>query len=338
MKQPPRALLRLLQFVLLALVAWGVYRALAAEFSRISWRDVRAVGTPNAALLALSSLLLLAVYLLHALLWRRITRDIDGGSANLRDTLHAYFVSSLGRYIPGRLWQLAGLAVLSGRAGLAPSRAIAASLFGQLGFLTTGLLFLALTLPDLAGALGNRFGSALINPLLLASVLLAGAAAGIWFLAATRAGHALREVVTRRLGQRMGERVATTLRIADQVEPGRALLWSAGYAFSWLLLGTAFVLFVSAFAPVPGARVVGTAGTVAASYLAGYLFILAPAGLGARELVMGLLLGQFLSPTAALVTAVLSRVWFTTAELLPLLLIPLLPRRAPAGLNAKGAL
>lgn len=333
-----RLLLRLLQLVLLALVAFGIYRALAGELSRISWQDVRGLGTPSAARLLLSTTLLLCVYLAHALLWRRIVRDIGGGTAPLRAILHTYFVSSLGRYIPGRLWQLAGLAVLAGRAGLAPSRAMAASIFGQIAFLTTGLLFLAFTLPDLADALGNRYSGALLNPLLLASALLGAVALGIWFLAATSVGRGLRDAATRRFGQRMGERVATTLRIADQVDPGRALGWALGYALTWAVLGIAFVIFVSAFAPVPGDSIITTAGAVAASYLAGYLFILAPAGLGARELVMGLLLGQFLSPTAALVTAVLSRVWFTVAELLPLAIIPLLPRRTVAAVNADGAL
>ena len=333
-----RPLLRLLQVGLLALVGFGIYRALAGELARITWDDVRGLGPPSVPRLLLSTGLLLAVYLMHALLWRRITRDIDGGSAPLRASLHVYFVSSLGRYIPGRLWQLAGLAVLAGRAGLAPSRAMAASIFGQIAFLTTGLLFLALTLPNLADDLGARYRGALVNPLLLAAALLAAVALGLWFLAATSAGRGLRDVAARRFGPRMGERVATTLRIADEVEPGRALLWASGYALSWLLLGTAFVLFVSAFARVPGGSIITTAGAVAASYLAGYLFILAPAGLGARELVMGLLLGQFLSPTAALVTAVLSRVWFTVAELLPLAIIPLLPRRSAVGVHPKGAL
>ena len=195
----------------------------------------------------------------------------------------------------------------------------------------------ALPRPDLADTLSAQYAAAAINPLLLASVLLAAFAVTVWVLAATRAGHALRDAVTRRFGGRMGERVATTLRIADQVDPGRALVWGAGYAASWLMLGIAFVLFVSAFAPVPGESLVKTAGTVAAAYLAGYLFVLTPAGLGMRETAMFVLLGQFLGPTEALVVAVLSRVWFTAAELLPLAFIPLLPRARVAGSYPNGA-
>jgi hypothetical protein len=324
-----RWLLRLLQLVLLGAVAFGLYRALAGELSQLTWAEVKRVGVPSPGILLLSTLLLVTVYLLHAALWRRITADVGGGTAALRPAFHAYFVSSLGRYIPGRLWQLAGLAVLAGRAGLAPSRAVAASLFGQLGFLTTGLLFLGLTLPDLAQRFNGRVEGG-INPILLASALAIGAAAAIWLLAATRLGRSLHGWAERRLGARMGQRVASMLAIADGVEPGRALLWAAGYAVSWLLFGAAFVLFVLAFAPVPADHLLATAGTVAAAYLAGYLFFLTPAGLGMREAAMGLLLAQFLSPGEATVIAVLSRVWFTAGELLPLALLPLLPRAVAA--------
>jgi hypothetical protein len=119
-------------------------------------------------------------------------------------------------------------------------------------------------------------------------------------------------------------------------ELARAFAWAAGYAASWLLLGTAFVLFVSAFVHVPGDALVKTAGTVAAAYLVGYLFLLTPAGLGIREGAMFVLLGQFLAPTEALVVAVLSRVWFTAAELLPIALLPLLPRGTPATPHPNG--
>lgn len=325
-----------MQLILLALAGWGVYRALAGQLSRLTWEEVRQAGTPAPGNLVLSTVMLVGVYLFHAALWRRITADVGGGRTGLRSALHAYFVSSLGRYIPGRLWQLAGLAVLAGRAGLAPSRAVAASLFGQLGFLTTGLLFLGLTLPDLAKRMGSGSVQGL-NPVVLASGLAVAAAIGIWLLVATRLGRSLHGWAERRLGRRMGQRVGTALAIADEVAPRRALLWAAGYGASWLLFGAAFVVFVRAFAPVPPGHMVATAGTVAAAYLAGYLFFLTPAGLGMREAAMGLLLAQFLAPGAAAVIAVLSRVWFTAGELLPLALIPLLPRRVAAP-SASGVL
>jgi glycosyltransferase 2 family protein len=64
-------------------------------------------------------------------------------------------------------------------------------------------------------------------------------------------------------------------------------------------------------------------GTVAAAYLVGYLFVIVPAGIGVREGAMLLLLQQAMPQAgAAIVISVLSRVWFTAAELVPLALLP----------------
>ena len=70
------------------------------------------------------------------------------------------------------------------------------------------------------------------------------------------------------------------------------------------------------------------AGTIAASYLWGYIVVLAPGGLGVREVAMSLLLAQIpgFPVAASLVVAAWSRIWFTFAEVAPLGLVPLLGR------------
>jgi hypothetical protein len=326
--KPGRALLWALQLALLALVGWFVYRALAGQLAHVRWEDVRSVGTPALAPLLVSLLLLLGVLLMHALLWRRILLDLDGGHPGARDTLQVYFVSALGRYVPGKLWQLAGVAMLARRAGLAPARSAAAAVLGQVAFLSTGLLYLALLLPEWRDALPEGSVAGALDPLTLAGALLGLTALAVWLLVATPLGHEARALATRRLGPRMGERMSTVLAVADRIRPRAALLWAAGYALSWVLLGVAFVAFVAAFEPVALEHVRKTAGTIAASYLVGYLFIIAPAGAVVREAAMFALLSHFLPTAAALVIPVLSRLWFTAAELLPLALIPLFPKRA----------
>jgi hypothetical protein len=323
-----RALLWIAQLALLAGLGWFVYRAVAGQVAQLRWEDVRGLGAPHPGLLALSLVLLLGMYALHALLWRRILIDLDGGRPGARDTVQVYFVSALGRYVPGKLWQVAGLALLAKRAELAPARSAAAAVIGQVGFLSTGLLFLGLTLPEWRDALPSGNAAGALDPLTLAGMLLGAFALGIYLLVATPLGHAARAAAARRLGPRMGDRVGTALVLADRIRPLPALLWAAGYALSWILLGAAFVCFVAALEPAALEHVRKTAGTVAAAYLIGYLFILAPAGAVVREAAMFALLGQFLPAAAALVIPLLSRLWFTAAELLPLALLPVLPRRA----------
>jgi glycosyltransferase 2 family protein len=333
-----RAAFRLLQLLLLAAIAWGIYRVLAPELSQLSRSDLTQ-WQPAAAPLIGSILLLVGVYLAHALLWRRIMRDLDIARPDFRTTVRVYFLASLGRYLPGKVWQLAGLAVLADRAGMPPGRAAAAAVLGQFAFLTTGLLFLGITLPEWAtaigagdgGGTGAGNGSVAANlPLAIGAVLLIAGGGLVWLLVATPLGHGFRERVARAFGGRGGARLDAAFALADRVRPRDAALWAGAYAATWVALGAAFLLFVAAFhAPVvEQPRFV--AGTVAAAYLVGYLFIVVPAGIGVREGAMLLLLQQVMPPSGALVVSVLSRVWFTVAELVPLAFLPVLRPGASA--------
>jgi uncharacterized membrane protein YbhN (UPF0104 family) len=223
--------------------------------------------------------------------------------------MRIYFVSSLGRYLPGKLWQVAGLGVLAQREGFSAAGAIAASLVAQLAFLTTGVLLLAVLLPSLL-----RGAAALGAAALLAFALLS------FLVTATERGKAVRH----RLLTRLGPRFAQAGTLLDGMNVARSAGWWALYGASWLLLGFAFALFVTAFAPTPVHEYRTLAGVVTASYLGGYI-LFTPAGIGVREGLMMTLLALTLPASAALLISILSRLWFTVGELVPLALIPLLP-------------
>ena len=318
-----RALWRVVQVALLALVAWFIYRTIAHDLSELTWDDVlrwRPVFLP----LLISFGMLVAVYIAHALLWRMIMRDLRIGNLSVRATLQVYFVAGLGRYIPGKLWQLAGLALLSRRAGLPGLPAAAAQVLGQVAFLTTGLLFLGLSLPDWENALGPQAAGALT----LATVVLVVGGGALWALVASPVGHGFRTWLTRRLGARVGERLTAAFELADRVTAGHAIKWAIGYALSWIALGAAFAVFAIAFVPAAALSVRFLSGVVAASYLSGYIAVFAPAGIGVRELAMLYLLEQVMPQEgAALVVSAMSRVWFTAGELVPLAFVPFLPAR-----------
>lgn len=318
-----RLLVRLAQGALLALILWGIYRVLAPELGQLSWADLTR-WRPAATPLLASFGLLVAVYIGHALLWRQIMRDLSIGAPTVRTTIRVYFTASLGRYLPGKLWQLAGLAVLARQAGLPPGRAAAAAVLGQVGFLTTGLLYLGITLPEWDSALGLAGGGG-PGPLTLGAVLLITGGAVMWMLVATPVGHGFRAWMVRRAGARAAEGLGAAFRLADGIRPRDAMVWAAGYALSWIALGMAFTLFVAAFEPTAATMPRYLGGAVAAAYLAGYLFVLAPAGIGVREAAMLILLQRVMPDAAgALVVSALSRVWFTAAELVPLAFVPVL--------------
>jgi len=306
---------RILKVVLFLVILLGIGRALLPDLRSMDWSRVR-TWRPEVSRLIVSFVILFGVYLAHAFLWRRIVTDLGVGRPSPKSVVRIYFLSSLGRYIPGKFWQLAGLAALAGRAGISPGGAAAASLLGQFAFLATGLLFLAVQIPD--------FGRG--APLRFAGILLVLAAGLVWLVTETPAGRNGREWVRARLGRRIGEGLAAAFDLAERIRGRDAIMWGVGYGLTWIALGFAFSLFVTAFVPEATDVSRRLAGTVAASYLAGYLVLVAPAGLGVREGTMtGLLAAVPSIPfDAAVVVAILSRVWFTIAEIGPLALIPLM--------------
>lgn len=314
------------QAVILVVVLYGMWALLAPQLDSLEWTDVRAYS-PSPIRLSVSLVLLIGFYLTHAFLWRRIVTDLGIGRPDPRTTVRVYFLASLGRYIPGKLWQVAGLALLSSRAGVPAGGATAAALLGQLGFLASGLLFVAVILPDWVSG---------PTPYILGFVLVS-AAGLIWIIAVTPAGRSGREWLRGRLSEKGAQRVANTLELADRMRARDAFAWALGYGLSWVLLGVSFSLFVTAFVPEAVAHNRLLAGTVAASYLAGYLVLVAPAGLGVREGTMTALLTAVpgFPIAAAIVVAVLSRVWFTLGEVLPLALVPLLPSHGTPGPPAR---
>jgi uncharacterized membrane protein YbhN (UPF0104 family) len=306
-----RPWLRVAQVVLIALIAWGIYRAVAPELAKLRVEDLLRYR-PSALLLTISTVLLVGAYLMHGLLWRQIAVALSDARLSIRPAMRIYFMSGLGRYLPGRLWQIAGMAALSHRAGFSVVAATAAHLVGSLAFLTTGIVFLALLLPgELRGARGG----------IAASFLALGVV--VFLIAATDRGKALRH----RLLQRMDPRISQAGALFDRMNPGTALGWWVLYGVSWVLIGGAFALFVLAFVPDQVGHARTFAGIAVASYILGFVSFI-PAGLGVREFTMMALLTATLSEPArpaALLISITSRVWFTAGELLPLLLIPAWP-------------
>jgi uncharacterized membrane protein YbhN (UPF0104 family) len=309
---------RVLQLVLLLVVGWGIYDAFAPRLRELNWNDL-ARYRPAVLPLVVSTALLLTVYAMHALIWRRITEALGNRPVELRPAMYVYFVSGLGRYLPGKLWQIAGMAVLAQRFGIPPVAATAASLLAQLGFLTMGMIFLAVLLP-------SQFGWEAA----FAALVLVALASALFLIGGTHSGRRLRH----RLLSHFGPKVADAATLLDRLTVSRAAVWWAAYGLSWVILGGAFVVFVNAFVPGSSEHVVRLMGAVAASYLVGLMFF-TPAGIGVREGLMLPLLAALIPLPAAVVVSITSRIWFTLAELLPLAAIPLLPQ--PAALPADQA-
>jgi hypothetical protein len=106
--------------------------------------------------------------------------------------------------------------------------------------------------------------------------------------------------------------------------PARAIsIAAASTAASWIFYGVAFALFSHGITPRAAGNAASYIAVYTGSYLAGYLALFVPGGVGVREAALVIAMPQFqLASTAdATIIAITSRLWLTVLEILPGLLL-----------------
>lgn len=252
----------------------------------------RAVG-PAAAV---GSLVAVAVGLLaSAMVWRGLLADL-GTRLPLTPALHVFFLGQLGKYLPGSVFAIAAQMELGKAHGAARSRVGTAGLLFMGVLVASGLLTAAVALP-LTSPEALRDYSWVLVTLPLGLVLLAP------------------PVLTRLVG--------LLLRLLHRDPLERPLSWrGTGAALCWALAmwGAYGVhLFVLVRTQEVGGdapnRLLLSTGAYALAWTAGFLFVVAPAGFGVRELALVVALAPVLDSGAALAIAGLSRVLMTLGDL-----------------------
>jgi len=294
-----RFLLRTVQVLLTVGVTVFLFRSL-----RISWSDLVALEPsrwlPRLLPLTVSMVLVLAVYLYLVGLWARLAQHLGAGHLAFSTAVRVFFIANLGKYIPGKVWQVAGLGYLAAREGLVPGRALFAAGLNQAFSLCAGVTL---------GSLYLAFGTTVPR--------------GAWVVALGCVVLILGLVGSRRIHSRILSFLARRGKVdpawAMASPPRFALGWFALHLVAWLAYGVAFCLLWVSFRPLPGgAQVLMAMSAFPAAYILGYVAFFAPAGVGVREGALVALTAPLLGPADATALAVIARVWLTVLELLPL--------------------
>ena len=276
------------------LVLLFVVRFVARNWTAIRSESVAWEISPGWILAGLA--LILATYALLAESWRRM---LAGWGPRLRwsEAARVWVLSSMGKYLPGKVWAIAGMAVLAQRRGVPAWSATASAILLQVVSIGTGALLVGLSG---VGALEtHRPGSRLALALTLAASA-AGLVAVLW--------PPLTRWLLDRLGVHPEQRTTPS---AGAVGFGIAANLAA-----WVGYGVALWLLARGVLPAAGLSLRQAIGAFAGSYLAGLLFLLAPGGLGVREGVFMWMLQDRLGPANALALAAVSRLVMTLADVL----------------------
>ncbi|MDX1661693.1 MAG: lysylphosphatidylglycerol synthase transmembrane domain-containing protein [Gemmatimonadota bacterium] len=243
--------------------------------------------------MSLAVLLHAAVYTGYVVLWRHVLLAL-GARLSLVDAHRIWYLANLGRYVPGKVLQLAGIAYLARSKGVSPVVGVASTIVSQMFVLATGFAVAVVALPEAAERVAWLEPVALVSAAILFVVLLTPAFDRLYHRALRLGGRAEHHV-----------EVAWTTRLALTV----------GYTALWIAFGTAFWLFVGAVADLAAGAYWPVVGTWVIGYLAGWIVVFVPGGLGVREGVYAGLLALYIPLTIAVATSVLARVWSTAVEL-----------------------
>lgn len=284
--------IRLGQLVATIVVTWFV-----ADRAGLGIAELRALDlstwTLDWLVLCASCAILLGGYFLSAYLWGRIVHGLGGRAMPPTESVPLYMVANLGRYVPGKIWQIAALATMARQRGIPGATATAAAVLLQ-GIAIASALLVGL------GALWS----------------LADGAAWRWLVP----GVVLGAVVVGLIPAVFRAVTDLWFRVTGTEDPPRL---EVGDALGWLVLGLVnWIVYAGAFwVLVTGLGLdvafLGAASAFAAAYVVGYLAVFAPAGVGVREASLLALLSPQLGAGTAGAVAVIARVWTTGVEVVP---------------------
>ena len=258
-----------------------------------AWDHV--LARPRPLPLVAATLLLLGTYAFTCLVWGRMVSGLGGPRLSPRDSMSIYMIANLGRYLPGKVWSIVGMTALARGKGVRVAvSATSAMVMQGVGLMAAGLIGLGAFArgPDPLPRWG-MVGAALAITALLVLVAVPGLfrrGVDLWFR-------------------------------VSRAEPPRNLAasamlrWLLQLTVAWIAVGTSFWLFAVSLGVELSLVQAGSA--FAAAYVAGYLMLFAPAGIGVREGFLVAFLAPSIGVGAATVLAIAARLWMTAADVIP---------------------
>jgi uncharacterized membrane protein YbhN (UPF0104 family) len=295
-----RPVVALLPAVALIAGAWGFY----AIWHQYTPELHGASAGLRPSWLIAASLLWLVTYVQLILLWAQ-SFSWWGSRIGLFDGVRVFALTNLTRYIPGAVWQFAGLAGMAKAAGASASASSVGVILLQIVTICTGFAICLSATPRLLGSWAQDMTTN--EQLLLAAALVA-----VLVLVLPRLLPVIRRWTERVLKRQVPLPVPAYGPFAIYVI--RVALGWLGYGFSFWMLCHALLGDAA-----PNAWVAVT--SYVASYMVGLLAVLAPGGLVVREGALVVLLTPSIGAQPALLMALAARLWQVALEVMLALVV-----------------
>jgi glycosyltransferase 2 family protein len=281
------------QWLLAIAIVWFAIRALRGQWSNAAAR-LQSLHVQWSWIAAATAIVLLT-YILLIETWRRTVIG-SGQKLGFEDAARIWFVSNLGKYIPGKVWSIAAMTMMARESSVSGGVAAGSSVMIQLVSIAAGIGVVLVT-----GA------QAVDHP----AVAVASAALILVMLA----------LAPRLLPMAARLAASVTGKAIDYPQMPASVVWMAivNSVIAWIAYGIAFQLFVRGIIGSSAGATTSYIAVYAASYIIGFLALFAPGGAVVREsaIVTGMVRFALSGQADALAIAVTSRLWLTVTELLP---------------------
>ncbi len=249
------------------------------------------------AVLAIISLL--TAYITASQAWRVMLHGF-GHNVRLHESFRVVYLANLGRYIPGKVWQVIGMVGLAKEVNVPARVSLASFALVQAYALPASFLLVPLLLWR-SDALASLEVYRDIVYAFMAVVFLGFLILFFW---PNGLDWALNKILKMFKQEPVGYKPSFGNRIS-------IFIW---YIITWIFFGLSFHFFLKALIPEPALDFKFATGAYIAAYNLGYIALISPGGLGVREGVITALLATSLGQPIAASISLIHRILITIAE------------------------
>jgi uncharacterized membrane protein YbhN (UPF0104 family) len=276
--------------------SWLVLATVLVAAAYLVQRNAAEIADTYAAMgwpaLAGAGLLAFGGTLTIGMVWRSLLLGMETARVPAVDHLATFYVTQLGKYVPGAVWPIVAQVAAAGRWGYRRASVVSANLLMMFLLSATGVLLGLLLLPWFADFGRPWLAWAVVAVPVLAWSLWPGSAAS----------------VLRRLP------LPVRWRLDVPVTPQASLSALGWSVLTWVLLGGQLWLLLDAAGGDGASTVAAALGGVGLAYAVGLVVVVAPAGAGAREAVLVAVCAPIVGAASALAVALACRLLLTLAD------------------------
>lgn len=289
-----KIILNILKAALLAIIFWYIGKSITGNLDKIKDIEISEFD-PKYMFFSVVTLFISLLYPVFA--WKFLIFSL-GEKINTLSALRVWFISNLGRYVPGKILQFAGLVFFAGREGVNKSKAFQSVLYSQITANGLGI-FMGLTLLTLKSG-SNRFPNEFHLSLIIAAVFIIV----LWFpsLFLRSSNYFLEKMKKQKFEQTLTRK--------------NYLVYMLLQLINWFVMSFSFILLINSYTTLSVTKHPEVLFILPISWTLGLIAIFAPGGLGVREGSMSYWLSHFIPIEFALIIPWIYRILITLSEII----------------------